>query len=264
MRFLLLVLLLCGARWAVAQPNELHVALWVAEAKTARPGSDGERQNGGLYQFNAQLAREICRRIKARCVMENVLFGEILPGVEARLFDLGFGNYLRTPEREKRVTFSESIWNSSSRLLGRVANKRRLAARFGPDVALDGLRDVRLGGIAESRQMAYLESIAGARGLTLSKARTMAEAIALLRDGEVDYCLLPMLTAYELLRYETPGIFEFSGPPLLDHGLGGSVHIALAKDSDALRQAVNQAILAMRADGTYHRLLHQNFPFSLE
>lgn len=262
MRFLLLILTLCCAGAAPAQTAELHVALWGAWA-TPKAGA-AMPQSGGLSGFNEDLAREICRRMNARCSLETVVFSEILPGVEAQRFEMGFGNFLRTPEREKRVLFSDSIWSSSSRLVGRVDNDRRLAARFGPELTLDKLRDVRIGGILETQQYAYLESIAAERGLHLTGVRTMAEALALLREGRVDFCLFPMLTAFELLHHEEVGKYEFVGQPLVDNGLGGSVHIALPKGRETLRQSVNAAIAALRADGTYPRLVRRHFPFSID
>jgi ABC-type amino acid transport substrate-binding protein len=262
MRILLFILMLCCAGAAMAQTAELRVALWGA-TEAPRAGAVAP-QSSGLSGFNEDLAREICRRINARCRLETVVFADILPGIEGQRFDMGFGNFLRTPEREKRVAFSEMIWSSSSRLLGRVDNDRRLAARFGADLTLDKLRDVRIGAILETQQYAYLESIAGERGLRLSGVRTMAEALTLLREGRVDYCLFPMLTAFEMLRREEFGKYEFVGQPLVDNGLGGSVHIALPKGRESLRQAVNAAIAALRADGTYPRLVRRHFPFSID
>lgn len=262
MRLFLLILLLCLGWTVEAAPGELHVALWVADAGDAadRPAV----RNGGLRGFNEALAREICRRINARCVMENVLFADILPGIESGRFDLGFGNFLRTPERERRFAFSDSIWSSSSRLLGRSENNRLLARRFGPNIRLDQLHDLRLGAVTGSQQLTYLESLAGRQGLAVVGARSLAEAINLLREGKVDFCLVPMLSAYELLPGENPGRIEFAGPPLVDGGLGGTVHIAMPKGREALRQEVNQAIAGLRADGSYQRLVRRHFSFSLE
>lgn len=265
MRIVLFILILCcWCRAAVAEVVELRVALWVADLRESRPPAGGAARNPGLGGFNEELAGEICRRIHARCVTESVLFTEILPGIEAHRFDLGFGNFLRTPEREKHVAFSDSIWRSSSRLLGRPDNNRRLQARFGPAVGLDKLRDLRVGGVLGTQQYAYLARIAGEQGLSLSGFRSLDEALAELGKGQVDICLVPMLTVYSLLRRETPGRFEFVGPPMVDNGLGGTVHIALAKGREPLRQAVNAAIAALRADGTYHRLVRRHFPFSME
>ena len=139
-----------------------------------------------------------------------------------------------------------------------------MAGRFGPGFRLDQLRDLRLGAVTGTQQFAYLESLAGRQRLAVTGVRSLAEAINLLREGKVDFCLLPMLSAYELLQGENPGRFEFSGPPLVDGGLGGTVHIALPKGREALRQEVNQAIAGLRADGSYQRLVRRHFSFSLE
>lgn len=262
MRLLTLFLLLVLFRTALAQPSELHVGLWIAADQNRAAPADNPRRLG-VRAFNEELAREICRRISVRCVLENRFFAEILPGVEAGRLDLGFGNYLRTPERELRVAFSDPIWNSSSRLLGTVDGNRRLA-RSGQPIRLDHLHGVRVTAVDGTQQAVYLDSIATAQRLTVLRGKSLREVIGLLRDGKADFCLVPMLTAYDILQDDASGRFEFVGPAMVDRGLGGSVHIVLAKNKDALRRAVNQAIAAMRADGSYHRLLHRHFPFNLD
>lgn len=264
MRSLLLVFfvlsgLLTSAQ-SQAQARELRIALGVADARALH----GAGQTGGLAAFNEDLAREICRRMSARCTTVNIVFADILPGIEAGAFELGFGNYLRTPEREKRVAFSDKIWRSSSRLVARSATARRFAATLGPDVALASLRDARLAVVADTQQQAYLQGLPGERGLSVVPARTMDETLGLVRDGKADFCLLPMLSAYAMLSREAAGEFEFVGPPQTEGGLGGSVHIALPKADAALRQAVNLGIASLRADGTYHRIVRRHFPFSLD
>lgn len=254
MRRLLACLTLLAALVAPALGEDLHIALGIQDA-TPAAGKRGD--TGGLAAFNEELARDICRRIAARCTTSNVLFSEILPGIENGRFDLGFGNYLRTPEREQRVAFSAAIWRSSSRL---VARSGSAAA----DTELATLRRARLAVLAETQQHAYLRRVAAERQLEVLTARTLAETFALLRDGQADFALLPMLSAYAMLVREPAGGFEFVGAPVTDDGLGGSVHIALPKGREALRLAVDRAIAAMRADGTYPRVVRRHFPFNVD
>lgn len=250
----------------VAGAAELRIAL-VAGGELSRQAGEsakGSRQSSGLAAFNEELAREICRRLNARCATVNVLFGDILPGIEAGKFEFGFGNFLRTPEREKRVAFSDGIWRSSSRLVATPATVRRFENRLGEEPELDNLRQARIAVVAETQQHAYLKQIAGAQELDVLPVGTTAEIFALLREAKVDFCLLPMLSAYAMFNREPPGTFEFVGPPLTDARLGGTVHVALPKSDDPLRLSVNQAIVAMRVDGTYHRIMRRHFPFSLD
>jgi ABC-type amino acid transport substrate-binding protein len=53
------------------------------------------------------------------------------------------------------------------------------------------------------------------------------------------------------------------GPGIIDHELGGSVHIVLAREDDALRRRVDLALDEMRRDGSYPRLWRRHFPFDL-
>lgn len=262
MRFFSFVLLLLLGLPAFAQVRDLHIAFGAHEERPLPPASGAKRNS--LTAFNEDLAREICRRINARCRTTKVTFGEILPGIEAQKFELGFGNFLRTPEREARVAFSDAIWRSSSRLVTTPATARRFTGEQGTAVGLESLHDARLVAVPETQQYRYLQGLASRNRITLMAADTYLEAFALLREGKADFTLLPMLSAYVQFGREAAGRFEFFGAPLASGGLGGSVHIALPKTDEALRQRVNKAIAELRADGTYHRIVRRYFPFSLE
>jgi len=261
-RFLLFFIVLFSAALSAETPA-LRVALGSHDVLPPRVESlHGASRSGSLAEFNEELAREICRRLKVRCVVSSMPFAEILPGVEAQRYDLGFGNYLRTPEREKRVAFSDPILRSSSRLIGSRESIRRFASREGQDVAIERLRRARLSVVGATQQEAYLNSVATAQELTVSATKTMSEAFALLREGKVDFALLPVLSAYTLLSAEPDGGLEFVGPGVTQFGLGGTVHLIMPRDDDGLRKAVNEAIAGLRADGTYHRIVRRFFPLS--
>lgn len=265
MRLLPIILLLAFLPGGAAA--DLRIALGVNEAAPQQADKSAARvavQSGGLVAFNEELAREICRRMNARCVTVNVLFSEILPGIEAGQFELGFGNFLRTPDREKRVAFSDAIWRSSSRLLATPATALRFAAQLGEEPELANLRAARVAVVSQTQQHLHLKQVASAQKLNVLPVGTMAEMFTLLREGKADFCLLPMLSAYAMLNREPPGTFGFVGPPLAEAGLGGPVHVALPKPDDSLRLSVNQAIVAMRGDGTYHRIVRRHFPFQLD
>lgn len=260
------VLLFCASLFCTALSAEtsvLRVAIGSHDVLPSRVESlHGASRSGSLAEFNEELAREVCRRLKARCMVSSMPFAEILPGVEDRRYDLGFGNYLRTPEREKRVAFSDPILRSSSRLIGSRESIRRFATREGQDVAIERLRRARLSVVGATQQETYLASVATAQELTVVATKTMSEAFALLREGKVDFALMPVLSAYILLSAEPDGGLEFVGPGITQFGLGGTVHLIMPRDDEGLRKSVNEAIAGLRADGTYHRIVRRFFPLS--
>jgi ABC-type amino acid transport substrate-binding protein len=249
------------------EARDLQVALGAQDASQLDQRVEVNKavvQPGSVSSFNEALAREICRRVGARCVITPMRFAEILPGVEAGQFEMGFGNFLRSPDREKRVAFSEAIWRSSSRLVAKPQVAEKLAQRIKQEVTLDSLREVRVACIEGSQQYVYLRRVAEEQALTLVPVKTMADLLVALRENKADFTLEPMLSAYVKIAKEAPGSYEFVGPPVADRGLGGTVHIAIPKQKEDVLLVVNQAITAMRADGTYQRIVRQFFPFSMD
>ena len=260
---LLAICLLAG----IAQASELRVAIGVQDPAQLAMGGNVIPPNmpgSELIAVNDDLAREVCRRIHARCTVSFVPFSAVLPGVEEGRFDLGFGNLLRTPEREKRVAFSAPIWRSSSRLLGTPATAEAFATKLSQPVNLDNLRDARVAALEGSLQLTFLNTIANQRGLTVFSRRTAQEVIEALRDNTADFGLLSVLSAYALLNRDTTRQIEFIGSAVADRGLGGTVHIALPLQNDTLRHAVDQAIAAIRADGSFQRIARRHFPLGLD
>lgn len=261
MRYCLLILLCCFG--SLAQALEVRVALSLPDGMVQSASAAGG-QKVGLVAFNEDLAREICRRLNARCVVSRMPFSEILPSVEESRFDLGLGNYLRTPERERRVDFSEPIWRSSSRLVATPATIKRFASQGNAGFRLENLRNARIACIEGTLQHAYVRSIAAARGLELVSVAATGDTLKVLRENKADFILQPVLVSFALIAREAPGSFEYVGPALTEDGLGGTVHIAMPKGSDALRRSVNLAIFAMRSDGTFHRIVRRYFPMNLD
>ncbi|MBV5276912.1 transporter substrate-binding domain-containing protein, partial [bacterium] len=191
-------------------------------------------------------------------------FSEIIPGVEEKRFQLGFGSYLRTPEREARVAFSDSIWRSSSRLLARPEIAARLTPQVaspGGEISLETLRAARVTVIGNSQQHRYLQSVAAAQGLTVQSMATMGDCLDALYKEDADFAFLPVLNAYVLLDPNAEKKLAFVGPGMVDNGLGGTVHIALPREDRALRKTVDEALAEMRRDGSYPRIWRQHFPF---
>lgn len=249
------------------QAAELNVAVLVQDPgqvsmqgkliPSSTPGAD-------LVAVTDELAREICRRIHAHCAFYYVHLADILPGVEAGRFDLGFGNFLRAPEREKRVAFSDALFRSSSRLIGTPANVRAYTTKLAQPVNLASLRGARVAALDGSRQQAYLDRIASERALTVVATSTTAEALDLLRNDSADFALLPIRTGYALISRDKAQRFVFVGPAVTAHGLGDTAHIVLEKQNSALRRAANKAIAEIKADGTFQRIMYRHFPIFLD
>jgi ABC-type amino acid transport substrate-binding protein len=244
---------------------ELKVALGVsaAQLKLVSDGGGTGYRESGLNAVSAELSREICRRISARCAYDYMLFNEMLPAMEAKRYQIGAGNFLRTPEREKIVNFSDSIATSSSRLMALPETGALFSSRPG-GLTVSNLSDARVIALAGSVQEMYLQRVATERRLSLLSVASTTEVLPLLRQGKADFWLTPMYLAYSVFGEDPPGTYQFYGPPEVANGLGGTVHMALTKDDATLTSLVNKALAEIRADGSYHRIVRKYFPVSLD
>jgi ABC-type amino acid transport substrate-binding protein len=242
---------------AIGIDDEAHSSMAIALA------ADHPAAAAGTGPLKEELAREICQRLQVRCRVEARHIGDILPAVEDRRVDLGFGMFLRTPERARRFSFSDPAWQASSRLLATRESSAAWESRFAAPPTLATLRDARVIAVAGSAQYAALNALAGLQNLTVGGAQTLADVIAAIAAGNADFALVPVLSAYTLLRRENGPPLVFAGPPLTTDNLGGSARIALARDAAALRRKVNAAMAAMRRDGTWQRIMRRHLPIGL-
>lgn len=262
-----LLLLLAALFSGIVEASELKVAIGVQDSsQLAMSGNEIPPNTPGteLIALNDELVREICQRINARCTVTLVPFSEILPGILSGRFDLGLGNFLRTPEREKLVGLSTPIWQTSSRLLGTPASAEEFTRKLQQPATLDNLRDARVAAIEGSQQLAFLKAVPSQRGLIVLGKKTAQEAIDALRDKSTDFALLVVVTSYVLLNRDSTREIEFVGSAVADRGLGGTVHIALQKNNESLLRSVNQAIAEIRTDGSFLRITRRYFPAGLD
>lgn len=257
MRALLVFLALMSWVWPASSTTSGAREIRVATLKVSSDAVRGEAQ--ALADLNDALAREICRRATVRCVLQPLPFADIISGVEAGRFQLAVANVLDAPERRERVLFSQPLWRSSSRLVGTPGAIERYSGHG--DIALDTLRHARIAVVRGSQQHRHVASVAGNQALQVIEAASTGELLPMLRSGQADFSLMPIRNAFFLMRREVPGSFAFAGQPLIDHGLGGTVHAILPKSEAPLRQEVDAALDAMKKDGTFQRILRLYMPF---
>lgn len=264
-----LLALCCAALLAAGSAMALELRVVISQA-AVNPQPVAGRATASrstlLADFNLALAREVCRRLKARCDYSYAQFAAIIPGIESKRFELGFGNHLRTAAREAQVAFSHPIWRSSSRLLAfpdtalRIARHARQSTG---ELTIQTLREVRVASVRGSQQHAYLRRIAKTQALELIDLGTVSECLLALDNQEADFAFVPTLLAYLALDPSATSTPIFVGPSLVDDELGGSVHIVLARTDEKLRQQLNLALDEMRQDGSYPRLWRRYFPFDM-
>jgi len=245
---LLVALALFGTA-AQAQSRSYKVAVMEATPPFSYRGPDGT-----LTGFNVEIMREACRAMKATCSFEEIPFQAITDDVSAGRYDFGLANFLRTPEREAKLTYSAPYWRSSSSFIGPVE------AANTP--GLEAIRGARVAAIQTSRQFSYVRRFEREMA-QLVPVTDLEELWEALRTRKADYGLVPTLAAFGFLLSDDGKRFSTVGTPIAEDGLGGTVHIVMPKGRSDLKAIVDEAIGAIRVDGSYQDVNRRYFPFDV-
>ena len=233
-----------------ADPLKLRVGVEGAYPPFSSVGVDGK-----LKGFDIDIATAVCAEMKAQCTLVQQDFDGMIPALKARKFDLIVASLSITPERLKVVDFSDKYYNTPNRLIAKVG------------VAIDGspasFKGKKIGVQRSTINDRYAtEKFAGA---TVVRYGKQDEIYLDLAAGRIDATLVDAVAGDAgFLKTPAGKGYAFTGPDYVDPAFFGSgVGIALRKGETELRDKVNAAIKAIRANGTYQKIQAQYFDFDV-
>ena len=243
---------LLGANPALAQVapgGKLRVGVEGNYPPFSRLGADGK-----LSGFDIDIALAVCERMKVECTLVQQEWDGMIPALAARKFDLIVASMTITEERKKAVEFSDPYYDVPSRFVAKAGafkdhtsadfkGKKIIVLRNSPRAKYlaERYKDSELLQVNKETDV-YLELVAGRGDVGFGSSVVSSEAF--------------------LKRPEGRGFAQVGNTVRLDGGAGG-VGIALRKGEAALREQVNAALKAIRADGSYKRLADKYFDFDV-
>ena len=237
-----------GAVYAAA-PDQPTVKIGI---DPTYPPMDSKLPDGTLSGFDVDLGREICRRIDAHCVWVENEFSGMIPALQARKIDAILSAMAMTAKRRQQIDFTDRLYKFKSRLIAR----KGMPLTEGDN----GLQGKHIGVQTGTQFETYANQHWRSHGADVVAYQNQEQVFADLVNGRLDVALLGAVEGeYGFLRKPDGAAFAFVGAPL-DMGDQG-VGIGLRKSDNALRDKINQAIAAMRADGTYKKIAARYFDF---
>jgi len=242
-----LTLLLAAALLACGQ---------AAAAEKVRMGTEGAYPpfnqidpSGKLIGFDVDVGNALCERMKVECVWVTQDWDGIIPGLLAKKYDTIVASMSITEERKQAVDFTERYYSNSLRYI----------ARKDSNLDVDNLKGKTVGAQRATIAAIYLED--HMRGVVDIKVYdTQENAYIDLAAGRLDAVLGDMLVNYEWLQSDAGKDFDFFGEAF---NRSDEIGIAVRKGEDTLRQRLNEAIKAIREDGTYAKINTKYFPFDI-
>ena len=222
----------------------------------AYPPFSEKAADGSIIGFDIDIANALCQKMNAECKMIEQDWDGMIPGLLARKYDAIIASMSITPERKKRIDFSDKYYKTPAKFISK-------SGKFSDDspAALSG----KTIGVARatihddfltklypdsnikrypSQDDVYLDMLSGRLDAMFGASITQDDGFLKTADGK-GY-------AFFGKSYTEPkSIF------------GSGEGVAVRKGEEKLRDAFSKAIADIRADGTYAKINSKYFKFDI-
>ncbi|MFZ9039475.1 MAG: ABC transporter substrate-binding protein [Gammaproteobacteria bacterium] len=221
----------------------------------AYPPFSWKESDGTLKGFDIEIAEAICAELKRNCVLIEQDWDGMIPALLAKKFDTIIASMSITEERKKRVDFSDKYYNTPAKFVAKKGS--------GLEISKSGLAGKRIGLQRGTTHQCYMEKMFPDVELVLYG--TQDEVFQDLAIGRIDAQFSDSIAADDgFLKTDAGKDFEFVGGDQHDeacHGPGAGM--AVRKSDTQLRDDLNKAIKAIRANGAYQKINAKYFDFDI-
>lgn len=210
---------------------------------------------GNYSGWEIDLTKAVCAQAKLDCQFVAVAWDGIIPSLLADKIDVIAASLSITDERSQVIDFSDKYYQTGA----------MLAVAAGSDIKPTpaGVAGHKIGVQSGSIHQAY--ALKYFKDATIQEYQTQDEADQDLFAGRIDGTLADALVLETFLKSdEGKGCCSDAGLVAQDDALlGKGIGFGLRKGNDALKTSLNQAIQAIRADGTYDKITANYFNFNI-
>jgi lysine/arginine/ornithine transport system substrate-binding protein len=221
------------------------------------PPFESKAPDGTLIGFDIELGNAICANLHEKCVWVEQGFDAIIPALKARKFDAILSALSATEVRKQQIDFTNKLYNGPSRLVAPAGST------LAPSVA--ALKGKRIGVDQGSMQETFAKAEWAPQGVTIVSYPTQDAIYQDLTTGRLDGAFQSAVQAdVGFLKTPRGKGYAFAGDEVKDKRVAGDgVAIGIRKDDPALAAKLNQAIAAVRKDGTYDKIAAKYFDFNI-
>ena len=248
MKKLILALALGAVAMTVsAQEKELKVAIDPTYEPFTFKTPDGKPTG-----FDVDIASAVCEQIKRKCVFVEQLWDSMIPGLQAKKYDVIISSMSITADRLKVVDFTDKYYNTPSK----IAIKNDI--KFTNVASLKGKK---IGVLKGSTQEKYANGELKKVGVIVTPYEAQDQVYLDIKSGRLDGTVADVLEVTGGFLSKPEGKdYVLVGPELfIPKYFGTGAGFALRKGEAALKTELNGAIKAIRANGTYKKINDKYF-----
>ena len=211
--------------------------------------------DGTLAGFNVELARALCEELRVQCTVQPRRWDTIIDALEQGRGDAAISSLAITSANRARVSFTAPYYKTPARFVAR--NSIEVS-----DLTPSALAGKQVGVVARTAHEAYLRQFFP--GLAIRSYQTLASLRSALKREEVDLVFGDGVSfAIWLNSTDASGCCAFRGGAFTEaRFFGEGVGIAVRKDNQNLRRALDYGLKHLAERGVYADLYLKYFPIS--
>lgn len=221
----------------------------------AYPPFSKTEEDGSVTGFDIDIANALCAELKAKCTLVKQDWDGIIPALIARKYDAIIATMDITEERKKKVDFTNKYQHIPARFVAKKGTAYEASEAFMKGKSIGVQR-------ATTMDLYISDNFPSAK---IKRYGSADEAYLDLKAGRLDYVMADSAAISDgLLAKDGGDKFEFVGPKLNDpKWFGYGAGIAVRKQDQDLKEQLNKAIDAIRANGTYKKIQDKYFTFDV-
>ncbi len=235
--------------------------------------TDPDGPFNGYAGIDVEIAMEIAKRLGKTLEIKDVEFDSVISGINTGKYDIALAGLTVTPDRQKSVNFSNSYATGVQVMIVRKDSAYTSIDDFfnydddGNPVSLKntdvkiGVQKTTTGDIYSSDDITNfgfneLNDDGSVKGTDrVTKYNTGADAVEALKTGKVDVVIIDNEPAKSFVNQNSDSI------RILETTYAEEDYaIAINKKSTVLLEKVNEALAAMKADGTIEKIVRKYIP----
>jgi len=216
--------------------------------------------DGTLGGFEPELAKSLCDQMKIECKLVASDWDGMIPGLMAKKYDAIVASMSITAERKQKIDFTGKYYNTPAVIVARKDSKIKIGADGHIDPA--SMKGLKIG----AQRATIHENFARANfpGAEVVVYDTADNANLDLMSGRLDARIDDILALEAgILKQDGGADYQIFGKGWTGGILGDGAGIGVRKEDTRLRDTLSQAILDIRADGTYKKINDKYFNFDV-
>ncbi|QTD45406.1 transporter substrate-binding domain-containing protein [Ottowia testudinis] len=212
---------------------------------------------GKLTGLDIDIGEAICAHLKVRCRWSDMAFDQLIPAVQANKIDGALASITITDARKEQAEFSDRLYMKIPALISAKSAKLRPTA--------PSLKGKRVGVLAGSAHEAFALKQWKPGGVEVVTFKTQTEIYPLLVSGKLDATLTDTVESeYAFMRTKDGADFVQANTELAMEGvLVSGAGIGMNKANSGLHQSVNEAIRALKKNGTLTTIIRKYVSYDI-